>query len=763
MRQPSATDNNPRINTLAPAGILAGIWTAQKLSVPIILWPCAAALFLVLFLIFRKKAARFQLEQPVKKVARVLLVLLFFFSGGTWTALIHGASSTAATMESAPLPDKISLTGVIQQPPEIRTTRTSFEIRPDIPANEESLPFSGNVIAIRYDTDGGFRYGDRVRLTGKPTLIKAGSGASYFQYLRQQGFGVILYNPKIEKLSENNGNSLFALIFRLRQGLLEKVYRIYPAPENALMAGILLGDESQIPADIDEAFQKTGTAHVVAISGANFAVLTWLLLTMIRLIIPRWWSQLTLIPVIFFYAILTGGNPAILRAALMSSFTIFGLAIGRKTNGIRSMLWSVAAIALFNPGALFEISLQLSVTATAGILLFKDPLLEGVKRLLARFQRVPEPLRERVAGLLDELLLVSLAAQIFTIWISAAAFHQISWISLFANLLITPFQSIIMLGGLFSLLCGMIFEPLGSLAAALIWPAPAVTINAVRFCAEISWASGYASISNGTAWLIISLLMLGWHFRSRIRQWDREKMVQRGLALLFFLSIVLWVTVLDLRDTRLRISFSGSASEPQIEVRTPQHQIFIIASGATNYGANRLTGRNWLKTEQVAGLFIDFRERWMREKFITSADELPDCTYLDGIHPQPSLAIAANDLSKIRPGFHVQAGEVALDVPLIHLRKRVWQLHYQNLHLLIPMGIPPQTILKYERQDLIAGANLIVLRQEDDTAAWQEYLQRHFCDATQCTAPLAFNSAQYREPKIYSDGEKIWLFHAGDQ
>ena len=216
---------------------------------------------------------------------------------------------------------------------------------------------------------------------------------------------------------------------------------------------------------------------------------------------------------------------------------------------------------------------------------------------------------------------------------------------------------------------------------------------------------------------------------------------------------------MELSDTRLRVTFSGAAASPQIQIRTPQHQIFWIAPGSTNYAAKDMLTMHWLETGRVAGAFIDFPEKWMRAEFIETTSDLPAHIYLNGIHPKPGLDTAANGLAQLKPGFHLQAGTVGLDVPVTYLKRRGWQVHYGNLHIFIPMGISMKNIQKLGREDLIASANLILLGGDDDILEWEKYLQKVFCGETQCSAaPLIFNYTQYGEPKIYSDGQKIWLF-----
>jgi competence protein ComEC len=68
---------------------------------------------------------------------------------------------------------------------------------------------------------------------------------------------------------------LLAAIYSLRSRAIDTVIQLFPPPESALLAGILLGDDSRMPPELTQAFQDTGTAHIIAISGKM--ALKWLM------------------------------------------------------------------------------------------------------------------------------------------------------------------------------------------------------------------------------------------------------------------------------------------------------------------------------------------------------------------------------------------------------------------------------------------------------------------------------------------------------
>ena len=123
-----------------------------------------------------------------------------------------------------------------------------------------------------------------------------------------------------------------------------------------------------------------------------------------------------------------------------------GMTIGRTGNGLNNLALTAMIMCLWKPVMIYDLGFQLSVTATLGILLFLDPLdplCNLCRGILAKIiPHVSEEILTSIVTVLSDLCLISISAQIFTTWVSAQAFGQISLISIPANLLIAPFQPI---------------------------------------------------------------------------------------------------------------------------------------------------------------------------------------------------------------------------------------------------------------------------------------------------------------------------------
>ena len=128
-----------------------------------------------------------------------------------------------------------------------------------------------------------------------------------------------------------------------------------------------------------EAFQQTGTAHIIAISGFNISILAGLFVRGFGRFTRRWVAVVLALLSISFYTLLVGAQPSVVRAAIMGAVGLFGPLLGRRQVGANSLAFVAALMCLFDPTLPWDISFQLSFSGTLGLVLFADPLLNGLR------------------------------------------------------------------------------------------------------------------------------------------------------------------------------------------------------------------------------------------------------------------------------------------------------------------------------------------------------------------------------------------------
>jgi len=432
-----------------------------------------------------------------------------------------------------------------------------------------------------------WQYGDRLELKGRPATPPEDEDFSYRSYLERRGMYSLFSYPQAVKTGEGAGSSFLKATYALRQAAYHTLNQIFPQPEAALLAGILLGLERDLPEDLERAFQDTGTAHIIAISGFNMAVLSGLFIGLFSRFFRRGWAALLAVIAISFYTVLVGANPAVVRAAIMSSLALFGRLIGRSSAGLTPLAFSAAAMCLIDPFLPWDVSFQLSFTATLGLVLYAEPLQSRFETWAAR--RWNPAIARRLGGPVSEYILFTLAAQVTTLPVTLLHFRRLSLSTLLANPLILPAQPLVMILGGIALIAGMIIPPAGQALGWLAWPLTAYTIRMVELLAVIP--SGAVTIGSLSGWFAAGyyLLLFGLTLPGRLLAALRRRLKPAALiAGLALLVVVLWSGALRRPDGHLHLVIIDLPDGQAALVTTPGGNRVLIGGAP---GGNALASQ----------------------------------------------------------------------------------------------------------------------------------------------------------------------------
>jgi competence protein ComEC len=329
-----------------------------------------------------------------------------------------------------------------------------------------------------------------------------------------------------------------------------------PGSERALVAAMVIGDRSGVDADTSEAFRAAGTYHVLAISGAQVALVAAVLLFALRRVrVPPDAAALATCLALAFYAELVGGDVPVVRAAVMGTALLAGRALSLEADAANLLGLAAAALLVARPSSLGDAGFQLSFGATLGILLLTRPLLERVP---------PLPLR------LDLALAGSLAAQLALLPVLAAQFQRLTPAALLLNFAAVPLSAAVLVSGLAVLGC----------AAVAPWAAP--------FAGEVAWAFAHALLRSADLvrllpsldlrvappplWAV-GLQALG--LATLARRGRRAAAVPLGLALL---GMIAGPGVPA--DGRLHVDLLDVGQGDAIVVRGPSGRVMVVDTGA---------------------------------------------------------------------------------------------------------------------------------------------------------------------------------------
>jgi competence protein ComEC len=278
----------------------------------------------------------------------------------------------------------------------------------------------------------------------------------YGAYQRGKGVCCHLYLTRDSWLPSRayTGRGLQIRSKQIRHTLMERIDRNIEGPdERAILHALLLGYRAELGQDVKQQFIRSGSMHILAVSGLHVGILYILpafLLGKIRgSVTGRLMTTLVLLALLWSYALLTGLSPSVVRAVTMCSVHRLAILMGRKAGIFHVLSLTAFIMILSRPAILFETGFQLSFAAVAGIAGFQKPLF----MLL--------PVKGWLARRIWQLVTVSLAAQLSTAPLSLYYFHQFSYVFMLSSLAVIPLVTVILYVGLaFILLSAIGLYPL---------------------------------------------------------------------------------------------------------------------------------------------------------------------------------------------------------------------------------------------------------------------------------------------------------------
>ncbi len=319
-------------------------------------------------------------------------------------------------------------------------------------------------------------YGDRVQLTGTLETPPRLPDFDYRTYLLRQGVVSLMDYPRIERHGGGGANPLMARVVAIRDALSLGIERTLPEPEAALAEGFLLGRRAALPPGLTSAFNVTGTAHLIAISGYNVSLVAALVTSALAWGIGRRQASLVALVVIGAYAVLTGGSPPVVRAAVMGGMYVMAGLLGRPASAGPAVAAAAAGMTGAEPAVIHDVSFQLSFAAVAGMAWLATPL---ERYLWAVWSRAWPPWLA-VRALVVEPAAVTAAAIIATAPIVAWHFDRFSLVALPANLVALPLVPLTLASSLLAALIGL--TGLDSAPVVLVAWAP---LRAMTFVVEL--------------------------------------------------------------------------------------------------------------------------------------------------------------------------------------------------------------------------------------------------------------------------------------
>lgn len=546
------------------AGILLGGFTTIKAS---------AALIAAAFCFFAVLAGCFL----VWKGNRLLLLALFLFLGLALSRLAVEASET-------PLVDfsgrRVTLAGRVAAEPDVREDKVFylFEAKEIITAGGRQEIY-GTVRLSAADSDRIYSYSDIIKVTGLIALPESAGnpgGFDYRTYLERQGIRAVLMargTDAVQVIGRGTANPVLKTVLALKQKLVKASVTSLPTSQARIMSGIIFGIQGPIDRETRRSFSETGLVHILSVSGLHVGLVLGAIIILLFVlgVSPRLTAPLAT-PVLISYALMTGFNPAVMRATIMALLLLWGHHLGRDRDWPTTMAAAALVLLLWKPLQIYHPGFQLSFAATWGILYLGPALCTALRNFLKGFSPA-------VTTTVSSMLAVPLAAQLATVPLVAWYYNFISPVSVPANLLAVPLVGLIMILGILAAVLGLVWPPLAGLANAgtsvlldlFLWlvnffqglPGAVVYLAAPPVLLAAVWYAGLFTV--------VRLHGCGADVQKRLKGW--------AVAAAFF-SVVLLLIIWPVKGRgELTVHFLDVGQGDCILVQTPEGKNTLIDTG----------------------------------------------------------------------------------------------------------------------------------------------------------------------------------------
>ena len=387
--------------------------------------------------------------------AWIICPIIFFALGGLRLAAVDNLPANDVSKFAG---QSVQITGVIREEPQKKIlpnglTQVRFVV--DVQGN-----MSGGLILTYYPKDGDAlptaRIGDKISARGNLKLLTNYNNPGQIDTVtRMKANGITArmsagkQGISIEQVDGGLWIKFLRLVAAIREHYRDSMAGVMSADDAAAIFAMLFGGYAGLNPELVEEFQTTGIVHILSVSGSHMSLLAmataWLCL-LLRL--PRGLTFAIGLFVIGTYAILSGLLPQVLRSASMGILVFFARTLDAEAEGARLLTLTALAMLINQPLLIFDVSFQLSFTATAGLMYLSEDLRNAMERLPKFF---------------SEPASMTIAAQLASLPVIVWYFNQISLSSVLANVFVMPLLEVVIVGGLLGGIVAAVVPMLGKI------------------------------------------------------------------------------------------------------------------------------------------------------------------------------------------------------------------------------------------------------------------------------------------------------------
>ena len=399
---------------------------------------CAALIIGGIILTWRRK----------NLTAWIICPIIFFAIGGLRFSAVNNLPANDISKFAG---QSIQVTGIVREEPQVKVlpndlTQVRFVVDAEsVKIKNSAQKISGGFILTSYHKAGEelptARIGDKISASGNLKLLTNYNNPGQIDSVtRMKATGITArlsadkQGISIEEIDGGLWIKFLRIVAAIREHYRESMAEVMSRDDAAAIFAMLFGGYAGLNPELVEEFQTTGIVHILSVSGSHMSMLAmataWLCLV---LKLPRGVTFTIGAFIIGTYAILSALLPQVLRSAAMGILVFMAKTLDAEAEGARLLTLTALAMLINQPLLLFDVSFQLSFTATAGLMYLSEDLRKFLERLPKFFA---EPMSMTIAAQLASLPVI--------VWY----FNQISLSSVLANVFVMPLLEIVIVGGL---------------------------------------------------------------------------------------------------------------------------------------------------------------------------------------------------------------------------------------------------------------------------------------------------------------------------
>lgn len=278
----------------------------------------------------------------------------------------------------------------------------------------------------------------------KPKFIS--TDLDEYQYLKLSNLDFLSTTEADKIIILKEPNLFHQKLNNFKKIIIDRIHNLFSEKYFALVIAILLGEKGFLDYELRNEFSKTGTAHLLALSGLHVGVISILIYLMLGFINIRWIKLMLFVLILIFYNLLIGFYPSSVRASLMSIIAVFGILQERQIHPLNSLSLAAIIMIMFDNNLILNPGFQMSIFSVLGILIFYKIIFDKLKLIF----------KNNNLNFILNSISITLAASLTVSPIVSYYFKIFSIISPLSNLFEIPLVSLILIGSIITLFTSFI-------------------------------------------------------------------------------------------------------------------------------------------------------------------------------------------------------------------------------------------------------------------------------------------------------------------